>query len=45
MLAAKEAHPDALILTHPECTQDVLEHSDFIGSTSEIIDFADKRFS
>lgn len=42
VLAAKEAHPEALILTHPECTQDVLEHSDFIGSTSEIIDFATK---
>lgn len=38
--AAKEAHPDALILTHPECTQDVVEMSDFVGSTSEIIDYA-----
>lgn len=37
---AKELHPDALILTHPECTADVLEMSDFIGSTSQIIDFA-----
>lgn len=42
VLAAKEAHPDALILTHPECTEDVLEISDFIGSTSEIIDYATK---
>lgn len=38
--AAKEAQPDALVLTHPECTQDVVELSDFVGSTSEIIDFA-----
>ena len=38
--AAKEAHPEALILTHPECTEDVVEMSDFVGSTSEIIDFA-----
>lgn len=37
---AKELHPDALVLTHPECTADVLEISDFIGSTSQIIDFA-----
>lgn len=37
---AKEVHPDALVLTHPECTGDVLLLSDFIGSTSEIIDFA-----
>lgn len=38
--AAKELHPDALILTHPECTADVVAMSDFVGSTSEIIDFA-----
>ena len=37
---AKGLHPDALVLTHPECTWDVLELSDFIGSTSEIIDYA-----
>lgn len=42
VLAAKQAHPEALVLTHPECTQDVLEISDFIGSTSEIIDYATK---
>lgn len=39
---AKETHPDALVLAHPECTSDVLESSDFIGSTSEIIDYATK---
>ncbi len=39
---AKELHPDALILTHPECTEDVVAASDFVGSTSEIIDFATK---
>lgn len=39
---AKEKHPGAPVLTHPECTQEVLEVSDFIGSTSEIIDFATK---
>lgn len=37
---AKEARPNAEVLTHPECTMDVLEISDFIGSTSEIIDYA-----
>lgn len=37
---AKQVHPDALVLAHPECTSDVLEISDFIGSTSEIIDYA-----
>lgn len=42
VLKAKEAHPEALILAHPECTMDVLEVSDFIGSTSQIIDYATK---
>lgn len=40
LLKAKEVHPEALVLTHPECTGDVLEISDFIGSTSEILDYA-----
>lgn len=37
---AKEAHPDAPILVHPECTLDVVEMADYIGSTSGIIDVA-----
>lgn len=37
---AKEKYPEALVLTHPECTEDVLDLSDFIGSTAQIIDFA-----
>lgn len=36
---AKLNHPDTLILSHPECEQEVLALSDFIGSTAEIIDF------
>lgn len=38
--SVKTEHPDALVLTHPECEPDVLKISDFIGSTSEIIDYA-----
>lgn len=38
--AAKAEHPDALVLTHPECEPDILEMSDFIGSTAEIIEYA-----
>ena len=38
--AAKEAHPHAPILVHPECTPDVTEMADYIGSTSGIIDYA-----
>jgi quinolinate synthase len=37
---AKDEHPDALVLAHPECTEDVLALADFIGSTSQIIDYA-----
>lgn len=37
---AKEAHPHAPVLVHPECTPDVVELADYIGSTSGIIDFA-----
>lgn len=38
--AAKEAHPHAPILVHPECTPDVTKMADYIGSTSGIIDYA-----
>jgi quinolinate synthase len=34
------AHPDAEVLSHPECPAAVLEQSDFIGSTKKIIDRA-----
>lgn len=40
ILEAKEKHPGAPVLTHPECIDEVLQISDFIGSTSEIIDYA-----
>lgn len=38
--AAKQAHPEALVLAHPECTEEILENADYIGSTSEIIKYA-----
>ena len=34
---AKAEHPKAVVLAHPECTPDVLEQADYIGSTSGII--------
>lgn len=42
ILESKAKHPGAPVLTHPECVEEVLEVSDFIGSTSEIIDYATK---
>jgi len=39
LTAARAAHPAALVAAHPECPSDVLRMSDFIGSTSAIIDW------
>lgn len=37
--AARRAYPDAPVAVHPECPQEVCELADFVGSTSEIIDY------
>lgn len=39
---AKARHPEALVLTHPECIKEVADASDFVGSTTAIMDFAAK---
>lgn len=36
----KEVHPDAEVLVHPECNDEVVQRADFVGSTSEIISYA-----
>ncbi len=38
--AAKEAHPKAKFMVHPECPAEVVEMADFVGSTKAIIDYA-----
>ena len=35
-------YPDILIATHPECKVEVCDASDFVGSTSQIIDYVSK---
>lgn len=35
----KELHPEAEIVSHPECTMGVLEISDFIGSTEDMVKY------
>ena len=40
LLAEKEKHPDAIVLSHPECEAEVLALSDYIGSTADIIAYA-----
>lgn len=42
ILNKKEQHPNACVLAHPECTQEVLAISDFIGSTSALIEYAQR---
>ena len=39
LLEQKEQHPNAPILIHPECEPELLEISDYIGSTAELIDY------
>jgi len=43
--AVRKHHPDALVLVHPECSPNVVEKADFVGSTSAIINFANKSDS
>ena len=35
-------YPDILIATHPECKPEVCDLSDFVGSTSQIMDYVNK---
>ncbi|CAM3370932.1 quinolinate synthase NadA [Corallococcus sp. ZKHCc1 1396] len=38
LVGLKVEHPDAEVVAHPECEQQVLRHADFIGSTKAILD-------
>ena len=42
LLELKKLYPNALVLTHPECEEEIIALSDYIGSTAEMIDFANK---
>lgn len=42
VLKIKELHPDALLLIHPECQPDVVKLADYVGSTKQIIDYANQ---
>ena len=39
---ARKAHPDALLLVHPECLPEVSGLADYRGSTTAIMDYAKK---
>ncbi len=38
--AARAAHPNAVLLVHPECIPAVVKEADYVGSTSGIMDYA-----
>ncbi len=40
VLKAKEEHPNALFLVHPECKPSVVELADYVGSTTGIMNYA-----
>jgi quinolinate synthase len=42
LLECRKNHPNAIVLSHPECDISVLENSDYIGSTADIIAYAKK---
>ena len=39
---AKAAHPNALLLVHPECCPEVTRQADYVGSTTGIMAYAEK---
>ena len=40
VLKAKEKHPNAKVIAHPECKPDVLQHADEITSTAGMVTYA-----
>jgi len=40
LLKLKALHPGAPIAAHPECPPAIIDHADFVGSTSGILNFA-----
>ncbi len=39
ILKIRLEYPDAKIVSHPECNSVVVEHSDFVGSTEQMLDY------
>lgn len=40
LVQLKERHPKAMVLAHPECSEAVLRHADYVGSTTGILNYA-----
>jgi quinolinate synthase len=43
LIKLKERHPEAKVLAHPECEEAYLAHADFIGSTTQILNYSKKN--
>lgn len=43
VVAARTAHPQALIAAHPECPANVLQMADFAGSAAEIVEWCPRQ--
>ncbi len=42
LIKLKAQHPKAIVLAHPECEAPILEHADFIGSTTALLNYSKK---
>ena len=42
VMAARQKHPEAELLVHPECPAQIVELADYVGSTTGIMDYAKK---
>ncbi len=45
VLKIRLEHPEALIVSHPECNSTIIDNSDFVGSTEQMLDFMRKTES
>lgn len=42
LIKLKAQHPQAVILAHPECEAAILDHADYIGSTTALLNYSKK---
>jgi quinolinate synthase len=40
LLKLKAQHPDAPVAAHPECPPNIIDHADYVGSTTGILNYA-----
>ena len=45
LIKLKIKNDDAKIIAHPECPENILNHSDFIGSTSSLLKFVSNNLA